>query len=352
MAEQRRLRRQLEASLARTTPHRRGDHGGHHRLPACANCSGPTTPACGCCPCAPRRGPATGAARPSYPRRWRNIIRWSAIPPPLRAEEWTRACLEPALGIVNGAVPAVEPRRSTRPRKAIPISTCVLTLHDASPCAAGPATVLAPAPGTLRHRPKLRPPPGRISTVNCWRTARPFWRISLENNLLSAQSAERASYLTNMLNSLDVAVMVIEQPPAPVPAVVSLVNRSFCELFRMEHAQVEGGSATCKFMELVRPILPDWETQLGHHRGTPCRPHRRAHRRDHARLQGPRRRADAPAPLRHARARRPGATFLGGCSFSATSLTTRRSNGNSSTRRRWIASARWPAAWRTISTIC
>ncbi len=65
--------------------------------------------------------------------------------------------------------------------------------------------------------------------------------MALENNLLSAQSAERASYLTNMLNSLDVAVMVVEQPPAPVPAVISLVNRSFCELFGLDHAQVEQG---------------------------------------------------------------------------------------------------------------
>ncbi len=84
---------------------------------------------------------------------------------------------------------------------------------------------------------------------------------ALENNLLSAQSSERASYLTNMLNSLDVAVMVIEQPSAPVPAVVSLVNRTFCELFRMDRALVEGNSYL-RFMDLMRPLLPDWETQL------------------------------------------------------------------------------------------
>ena len=85
--------------------------------------------------------------------------------------------------------------------------------------------------------------------------------MALENNLLSAQSAERASYLTNMLNSLDVAVMVIEQPPAAVPAVVSLVNRSFCELFGLERAQVETNSYL-HFMDLARPLLPDWDTQL------------------------------------------------------------------------------------------
>jgi signal transduction histidine kinase/ActR/RegA family two-component response regulator len=85
--------------------------------------------------------------------------------------------------------------------------------------------------------------------------------MALENNLLSAQSAERASYLTNMLNSLDVAVMVIEQPPTPVPAVVSLVNRSFCELFGLEKAQVEGGSYL-NFMEMARPLLSDWSAQL------------------------------------------------------------------------------------------
>jgi signal transduction histidine kinase/ActR/RegA family two-component response regulator len=85
--------------------------------------------------------------------------------------------------------------------------------------------------------------------------------MALENNLLSAQSAERASYLTNMLNSLDVAVMVIEQPPAPVPAVVSLVNRSFCELFGVENTDIEGGSYL-NFMEMARHLLPDWEAQL------------------------------------------------------------------------------------------
>jgi PAS domain S-box-containing protein len=85
--------------------------------------------------------------------------------------------------------------------------------------------------------------------------------LALENNLLSVQSAERASYLTNMLNSLDVAVMVIEQPAAPVPAVVSLVNRSFCELFGLEKLAVEG-SSYLNFMELVHPLLPDWEAQL------------------------------------------------------------------------------------------
>ena len=85
--------------------------------------------------------------------------------------------------------------------------------------------------------------------------------MALENNLLSAQSAERASYLTNMLNSLDVAVMVIEQPPAAVPAVVSLVNRSFCELFGLERAQVETESYL-HFMDLARPLLPDWDAQL------------------------------------------------------------------------------------------
>ena len=86
--------------------------------------------------------------------------------------------------------------------------------------------------------------------------------MALENNLLSAQSAERESYLTNMLNSLDVAVMVIEQPPAPVPAVVSLVNRLFCEIFGLQHAQVESNSYL-HFMDLVKPILPDWRAQLG-----------------------------------------------------------------------------------------
>ena len=64
-----------------------------------------------------------------------------------------------------------------------------------------------------------------------------------------------------MLNSLDVAVMVIEQPAAPVPAVISLVNRTFCELFGLDRTLVEGNSYL-HFMDLMRPMLPDWDTQL------------------------------------------------------------------------------------------
>ena len=154
-----------------------------------------------------------------------------------------------------------------------------------------------------------------------------------------------------MLNSLDVAVMVIEQPPAPVPAVVSLVNRSFCELFGLDRAQVEQGSYL-QFMDLVRPILPDWDAQLVIIEDLLADP--TAERIDEITLLSNRagRHADAPASLRHARARRPRATSSGGCSFSATSPTTRRSSASSSIRKRWTASARWRAAWRTTLTTC
>jgi two-component system cell cycle sensor histidine kinase/response regulator CckA len=46
-----------------------------------------------------------------------------------------------------------------------------------------------------------------------------------------------------------------------VPAVVSLVNRSFCEMFGIDHIQIEGNSYL-HFMEIARPLLPDWDAQL------------------------------------------------------------------------------------------
>ncbi len=171
--------------------------------------------------------------------------------------EWSRECLEPSLQ-ADGAVPhSATPFNA--PKEGDPDPTAYsryltitlrgrpghgwLLLLERYGSAAAPAT-----PWTDFDRELLD-------------DASAVLAMALENNLLSAQSAERASYLTNMLNSLDVAVMVIEQPPAPVPAVVSLVNRSFCELFGLDHAQVEQGSYL-QFMDLVRPILPDWGAQL------------------------------------------------------------------------------------------
>ena len=172
-------------------------------------------------------------------------------------EEWSRECLEPSLQ-GEGAVPYSAAPFNT-PKEGDPDASAYsryltitfrgrpghgwLLLLERYGSTAAPAT-----PWTDFDRELLDDTSALLA-------------MALENNLLSAQSAERASYLTNMLNSLDVAVMVIEQPPAPVPAVVSLVNRSFCELFGLENAQVESQSYL-QFMELVRPILPDWEAQL------------------------------------------------------------------------------------------
>ena len=228
MTEQRRLRRQLEASLRDQLARRPCDDGGHHRLPALRTALGRS-----CLPVdAAHRNPTrrtTGAARPSCPRPWRNITRSWATPLARRrmngrAPAWSRSSKRRARCRIRRPL-------STRPRKVSRIPRRI-RVTSGSRCAAVPGTWLAVDPGTLRHggRPGIalvgfRP---RIARRYGLRSSGCLWRIIL----LSAQSAERASYLTNMLNSLDVAVMVIEQPPAPVPAVVSLVNRSFCELFR------------------------------------------------------------------------------------------------------------------------
>ncbi len=255
MAEQRRLRRQLESFVARTTPQRHGQHRGHHRLPALRTALGRP------------RLPVDAAHQPDEAHDWSRqtivseavaeyypLVGYSTCTPP---EDWSRACLEPILE-ADGAVPhSGQPFNA--PKEGDPDSSAYsrylgltlrgrpghgwLLLLERYGAAAAPAS-----PWTDFDRELLEDSASVLG-------------MALENNLLSAQSAERASYLTNMLNSLDVAVMVIEQPPAPVPAVVSLVNRSFCELFGLEHAQVEANSYL-QFMDLVRPILPDWDAQL------------------------------------------------------------------------------------------
>lgn len=86
--------------------------------------------------------------------------------------------------------------------------------------------------------------------------------LVLENHFLAAQSDERASYLHNMLNSMDLAVMVIEQPKVPgVPASVSLVNRGFCEIFGVDPLEIEGDTHVA-LIQRIRPLLPDPEGQL------------------------------------------------------------------------------------------
>ncbi len=182
------------------------------------------------------------------------LVGYSAEMPPA---DWTRSSLEPTLqadgAVLLSGAPFNAPKEGAGDPTAYSRYLCItfrgrpghswLLLLERYGAAEAPA-----APWTDFDRELLEDSASLLA-------------MALENNLLSAQSAERASYLTNMLNSLDVAVMVIEQPPAPVPAVVSLVNRSFCELFGLEHAQVESDSYL-NFMELVRPILPDWDAQL------------------------------------------------------------------------------------------
>lgn len=86
--------------------------------------------------------------------------------------------------------------------------------------------------------------------------------LILENHFLTAQSDERASYLHNMLNSMDLAVMVIEQPPAPgAPASVSLVNRGFCEIFGVDPLEIEGDTHVA-LVQRLRPFLPNPQGEL------------------------------------------------------------------------------------------
>ena len=182
------------------------------------------------------------------------LVGYTATVPP---ESWTKGTLEPVLeadgAVCHAGAPFNEPKEG-EPDSSAHSRFLLITLRgrpghgwllllERYGCAAAPAS-----PWTDFDRELLEDSASVLG-------------MALENNLLSAQSAERASYLTNMLNSLDVAVMVIEQPPAAVPAVVSLVNRSFCELFGLERAQVETNSYL-QFMDLARPLLPDWDAQL------------------------------------------------------------------------------------------
>jgi signal transduction histidine kinase/CheY-like chemotaxis protein len=255
LAEQRRLRRQLEAALkeqaATGTPTTEdtvvsqlcevlwADHACLWMLPASKDEPSDWS----------RQTIVSEAVAESYP-----LTGYSSEAP---TESWARACLEPGAGAAGCFQYSGAPFNS--PKEDEPAASCHshylviplrgrpghswLLLLERYGCAERQA-----APWTDFDRELLEDTASMLG-------------MALENNLLSAQSAERASYLTNMLNSLDVAVMVIEQPPAPVPAVVSLVNRSFCELFGLEKTQVEGGSYL-NFMEMARPLLPDWKAQL------------------------------------------------------------------------------------------
>ena len=61
------------------------------------------------------------------------------------------------------------------------------------------------------------------------------------------------------------------------------------------------GDSYLQFMDLVRPILPDWEAQLTIIEELLADPDCRTDRRNHARFHHARRRADTFAPLCHAR---------------------------------------------------
>ncbi len=184
-----------------------------------------------------------------------SLTGYSASTPPI---QWTRECLEPPLANVDEAT-LYSSAPFNPPREGAPDETAISHYMTIA---------LRGRPGHTwlllleRHGGASNPPPPWAQfDSHLIEDVAATLGLALENNLLSAQSAERASYLTNMLNSLDVAVMVIEQPPAPVPAVVSLVNRSFCELFGLDRSQVEGRSYLF-LMESVRHLLPDWDTQL------------------------------------------------------------------------------------------
>ena len=276
MAEQRRLRRQLESSLREQLLHNTAttedtivcqlcellwaDHACLWMLPAGPDEAHDWS----------RQTIVSEAVADYYP-----LVGYTTATPP---EEWAKSCLEPTLE-ADGAVyysgqPFNEPKEGETDSSAYSRYLAVtlrgrpghgwLLLLERYGAAAAPAS-----PWTDFDRELLEDSASVLG-------------MALENNLLSAQSAERASYLTNMLNSLDVAVMVIEQPPASVPAVVSLVNRSFCELFGLEREQVETNS----YLHLMEPRAPDpagLGRAVGHHRGPPGRSDGRAHRRNHAR---------------------------------------------------------------------
>ncbi len=101
MAEQRRLRRQLESALREQLLSNDGDHRGHHRLPALRTALGRP------------RLPVDAAHRPDEAHDWSRqtivseavadyypLVGYTTRTPP---EEWARACLEPTLE-ADGAV--------------------------------------------------------------------------------------------------------------------------------------------------------------------------------------------------------------------------------------------------------
>ncbi len=84
--------------------------------------------------------------------------------------------------------------------------------------------------------------------------------LAFESRMLAKQSIERGTYLNNLLNSSDIAVMVIEQV-TPGKPILTMVNQRFRDLFGIPKAKLAGGSHL-DFMEMIRPIVADWDQQM------------------------------------------------------------------------------------------
>ena len=206
------------------------------------------------------------------------LVGYSTSTPP---EEWAKACLEPTLEADGAVCHSGEPFNAPKEGESDSSSLSrylTITLRRKCPDIAGCSCSNA----TVRRRPR-RPPWTDFDRELLEDSASILGIVAGKQPPFRAIGRAGELILTNMLNSLDVAVMVIEQPPGVLCRPLSpLVNRSFCELFRLERAQVETNSYL-HFMDLVRPLLPDWNATTGHHRRPARRPHRRTHRRDHAR---------------------------------------------------------------------
>ncbi len=103
-------------------------------------------------------------------------------------------------------------------------------------------------------------PPWRESDAMLLEDLATTLSLALEGRLLAKQSIERGTYLNNLLNSSDIAVMVIEQT-TPGKPVITLVNQRFRELFGISKAKLAGGSPR-EMMDLIRASLRDWDAQM------------------------------------------------------------------------------------------
>ncbi len=95
--------------------------------------------------------------------------------------------------------------------------------------------------------------------------------LALEGRLLAKQSIERGTYLNNLLNSSDIAVMVIELT-TPGKPVITLVNQRFRELFGISTG--EAGPAAARRRD--DGLAPTRAARLGCAGEDPRRPAGRA----------------------------------------------------------------------------